>query len=322
MRWYINDLSLAGQFWDVGEFLEELKRLLALRRRPDLSALRILVTRTLSDRRVTRDQGFREIMQQVHDKTLRSVVLRWLTQDGPFLDDDRQDHPDDYFEYQSYDVTDQGLGEAARRILAGTEAGTFSFDCCSTPPCSLSPLSVQHGLREDPFGYIPVGNVWRVEELEASALAAAPLPQNWTQAVALMRARFPNLILANTIEGVLGPHPFNLYVFERCMELLNVLHNYLASRAETGRHTDKSREIIEKHFAGGKAWFTDESISNKRDFERQLTFPDPESPEDRIFCPWHGKIKTPQYRIHFGWPVQAEDRRIKVVYIGPKITKG
>ena len=137
-----------------------------------------------------------------------------------------------------------------------------------------------------------------------------------------MRARFPNLVLSESIERVLAPHPFNLYVIERSMELLTVLQQYLESRDDNGRHTANTRDLLARHFSGGKAWFTDESATNKRAFKNELTFPDPIDPTAQVFCPWHGKIKTPQYRIHFAWPIEAADRVIRVVYIGPKITRG
>ena len=104
MRWYINDLSLAGQFWNEADFLEQLRRVLALRSRPDL---RILVTRTLTERMVTPQRRFREVVQGIRDERIRNIAFRWLANDGPFLEDDRQDNPDDYFEYHAHDVTDR-----------------------------------------------------------------------------------------------------------------------------------------------------------------------------------------------------------------------
>jgi hypothetical protein len=44
------------------------------------------------------------------------------------------------------------------------------------------------------------------------------------------------------------------------------------------------------------------------------------SPDTDIFCPWHGKVKIEQMRMHFTFPIQ-HDRPVYVVYIGPKITK-
>jgi len=51
-----------------------------------------------------------------------------------------------------------------------------------------------------------------------------------------------------------------------------------------------------------------------------MTFPDPDVQGETLFCSWHGKVKTPQYRIHFSWPVTAASP-VYVVYVGPKITK-
>jgi hypothetical protein len=75
-------------------------------------------------------------------------------------------------------------------------------------------------------------------------------------------------------------------------------------------------------FMGEKAWFTDEGGRNKTNFRKEMTFCDPEDTSRNIFCSWHGKINISYpIRIHFSWPITAEQRKIKVVYIGPKITK-
>lgn len=52
-----------------------------------------------------------------------------------------------------------------------------------------------------------------------------------------------------------------------------------------------------------------------------FTFADPADQTALIFCPFHGKIKTPQYRIHFPWPLAREESRLRIAYIGPKLTK-
>ncbi len=40
----------------------------------------------------------------------------------------------------------------------------------------------------------------------------------------------------------------------------------------------------------------------------------------QLECFWHGKIKSPQYRIHFSYPIE-EDVPLYIAYIGPKLTK-
>jgi hypothetical protein len=52
-----------------------------------------------------------------------------------------------------------------------------------------------------------------------------------------------------------------------------------------------------------------------------MTFPHPERVGETLFCPWHGKVQTPQIRIHFSGTTIRHDQPLYVVYIGPKIAK-
>ena len=89
---------------------------------------------------------------------------------------------------------------------------------------------------------------------------------------------------------------------------------------DRGKRTPEAHKLYQKHFAGEKAWFSDSSKSEKDDFEDELTFENPSVGGEFLFCSWHGKVKWPQLRIHFSWPVRAAEP-LYVVYVGPKITK-
>jgi len=69
-----------------------------------------------------------------------------------------------------------------------------------------------------------------------------------------------------------------------------------------------------------KAWFSDSSDAEKNEFRTELTFKHPEIDGETLFCTMHDKVKTPQIRIHFSWPVRA-DAPLYVVYVGQNITK-
>ena len=56
----------------------------------------------------------------------RVLLFQWAGRKGPFIEDDRQSTDDDLFLFDGEDVTDLGLGEAARRILATLPAATLS----------------------------------------------------------------------------------------------------------------------------------------------------------------------------------------------------
>lgn len=105
------------------------------------------------------------------------------------------------------------------------------------------------------------------------------------------------------------------------MELLNLLDKLSESVDSQGQLSAAGKELQQIHFNGEKAWFSSDSEGSKRDFGKGMTFPDPADSSRSIQCFWHGEIKTPQFRVHFEWPLSIGTKRIKVTYIGPKISK-
>jgi hypothetical protein len=108
-------------------------------------------------------------------------------------------------------------------------------------------------------------------------------------------------------------------VAERILVLLDVLQRLKQCFDEHGSRTMDGHVLYQQHFTGDKCWFSDSSDAEKEDFKSDLSFPHPDAPGETLFCTWHGKVKSPQYRIHFSWPVTAA-APVYVVYIGPKIT--
>jgi hypothetical protein len=103
--------------------------------------------------------------------------------------------------------------------------------------------------------------------------------------------------------------------------LLTILEQIALETLPDSSLTPAGMELLRKFFQGANPPFTDESVPNKRDFAKDLSFPDPANGQQILFCPWHGKISSGFFRIHFEWPRPRGQRQIKVVYIGPKITK-
>jgi hypothetical protein len=320
MDCFIHDLSLNRQYQSPEKFLSDIEALLRLRQQYPVVQSNLYCIRTISERPVTATQNLRDIARGA-DRNLRQQILDWLGKKGPFWDEDRANHADDYFECASQDVTDQGAGEAARRKLKGVNASTYSF---GGGGFDYSPLSVQHGLVENPLGHYAIPNFWQLPQLQAALHNALPKPTNWAQTIAQAQQCFPDLYFVDYLLPRLQRETFSVYLAERIFELLGTLQMFMDSRNENGTYSTKNDEIIANHFSGSKAWFTDESISNKQHYESQLSFNVPQNPDTntKLLCPWHGKIKTPQFRIHFSpWPLKLEDKKINIVYIGPKITK-
>lgn len=322
MRWYINDLSLAGQYDSHLTFESVLRELLRARSRVGALRANLYAMRSLTGRPVVRDDSFRQVLARCADRDLRTSILIWLDRAGPFIDDDRYEEPDDYFEHLGEYISDSGLGEAARRIKSGDDAATFSFS--GGRACfDRSPLLIDHGLPENRLGAYSIRNFWLVDDLEASSLAQASEILTWQTMVQAARERFPRLIIPDSVylNEKLSKEPFAAVVRDRTLTLLAHLDRYMEGRNPDGSEGPAARSIIRDFFTGDRALFSGESPSNQRDFREELTFRDPMIPSRSIFAHWHGKISYRFYRIHFEWPVPTNTDRLKVVYIGPKITK-
>src|SRR5262249_31800146 len=122
----------------------------------------------------------------------------------------------------------------------------------------------------------------------------------------------------------LQAEPFNTAISDRAQELCRHLDEYMASRKADGSPSERTNEIVRTLFtsaAGAEPLFTGESRTNQETFRNELTFPDPNVPGRTIFAHWHGKIRHRFFRMHFEWPVAQASLQIKVLYLGPKLTK-
>jgi hypothetical protein len=177
MRWYVNDASLQGQFLSIADFLPTLRELMDLRRsEPGYSSL--FVARGFGTRNVLADQTLAHAVQSIADRDFRIRVLQWINQRGPFFDEDRLAEEDDLFQCMGLDVTDEGLGEAARQIVHGLMAGTWSFVGGAFDFCR-NPLQVIHGLTEAPIARYDVPNVWTADTFRGATIAGLPRPRSW-----------------------------------------------------------------------------------------------------------------------------------------------
>jgi hypothetical protein len=320
LRWYINDLSLQGQFATAASFVDAVGGVARLRRRvPGLEA-QLYCSRTFGERPVTVETTCREAVMSAASREAKGVILTWISKYGPFLENDRRPEKDDYFEFEGHDVTDQGLGEAARRVRTGEEAGVFSFSGGSLN-FERDPLTVQHGLVDEPLGYIDVTNVWDLKELEARAREGLGDPTSWRELVDICRNRFSSLLIPEVILHQLEIETFYPVVAKRVIVILSVLQLVMEGRADNGALNEIARSLWQTHSRGDTTLFSDESAANKRRFQHEMTFRDLDDSSRSLFCPWHGKIQTPQFRVHFEWPVPVGQRVLKILYIGPKITK-
>lgn len=316
MEWILNDLSLKNKYTESRDFFADIEEILKLRASNKLFSDNFLCPRNIGGIEILHDKIFSQIVLTEAPKELKQQIMSWVNKKGPFWCDRRTDNEDDYFEFNNIDVTDLGLGECARKLIISQPVASYSF----SGPYDSSPLPVQHGLTEDILGTYRIDNFWTNEQLLDSCRASVPVPTNWKEALERLSERFENLIFSTVLLEQISILPYNKTVYDRMQELCRVLEEFLASRDEFGNGTEHTDSILNEFFRGRKAWFSDETDRDKEDFKNQLKFLDNRDDTKKQYS-FHGKIKTPQVRVYFEWPILPEQKDIQIVYFGPKITK-
>lgn len=315
MELLFNDRSVHGQFQDFSTFRVAIRHLMTIRNTVRQFGRELYCHRNVCNAQVMPGWTMPRAVQALRKEEQR-VLMQWLTRHGPFWDDDREHSAGDWLECEGEIVTDSAVGEAAYCLLSGIERGLVSM----RPSAWLrSPLNVvwrDNGHSRN----AAVRNYWDADVLKA-ALAIAPVPiESWTDLASEALMRCPNLMFADNAFDPLGGVPFGKGAADRLLQRLVVLHDLKGAFNQRGERTSEGHQIYEMHFTGRKSWFSDSSAAEKTDFEEKLTFPHPAKPGEFLFCTWHGKVKTPQLRIHYSWTMRANDPAY-VVYVGQKITR-
>ena len=316
MEWILNNLSLEKKFCTVNDFLGCMESFLKCKFSNALLNSSTLCPRDIRSMEVVENISFADAVMLFAPKDLKSQILSWVDKNGPFWPDDREINEDDYFQYNEIDVTDMGLGECARRVIVEKSVCSFSLG----NSFNTTPLSVCHGLAEEPLGFYDIDNIWLLDELIKSADSTLPPPNCWKTALEHLKQKNSSLVFSESLYEQISELPYSSTVLDRALELCRVLGDYLKSRGENGEMTADTQEIIQCHFHGDKAWFSDETDADINKFKQELTFLDTRDGTKKVYS-FHGKIKTPQVRMYFEWPISPEQNDIKILYFGPKITK-
>lgn len=316
MEVLVNDLSLNGQFPNIASFFDAIDRLMVARNTSKQFGRELSCHRNMAYAQVTRDLTMPQAVQQLSADKKKALIL-WLTKNGPYWDDARLHSSDDFMECLDFIVTDSAIGEAAFRRFHGSDCHLFSI-MPSVWECS--PLLVFWYQIDGDKKETNVDNHVNATTLE-EALRLAPEPiYSWEQLNAICRIRFPHIIFAFDAFEPFWGHPFVPGAANRILERLDVLEQIIGCVNERGDRTAEGHRLYRDYFTGEKSWFSDSSESEKNEFKSELTFKHPKLDGEKLFCSWHGKVKTPQIRIHFSWPISVNSP-LYVVYVGPKITK-
>ena len=302
----LNELSIEGQFYDNATLSESIGEVIRMRNAAKRYGVEVYCHANTANRHVRPDTALIHALS----RDQRMYMTSWLTRQGPFWEYARRHAPNEWYECDGEIVTDTGLAEAAHCVEIGIDRRMVSFAPSSWERPTIAVIRRDNDRTEE---RIQLANYWNVSNLEQALIEADPKPESWEQLEGICRRRFASLRFTADSFYPLNGQPFAPGVAERIVTRLNVLNGVQASG---GLGSSEGRRLYNKHFTGDRAWFSDSSDSEKRDFESKLTFNVEGEP---TLCGWHGKINTPPYRIHFNWPIQAGGA-LHVVYVGWKIT--
>ena len=134
----VNDLSMHGQFSDLGAFRSAVASLMRTRAVARRYGRELNCHHGLSSAQVTADRTMQQVVYAL-SREERRALMQWLTQHGPFWDDVRVHGSDDWLEWNGSIVTDKALGEAALCCLRGLDRRLVSVTPSSW---EFSPVAV------------------------------------------------------------------------------------------------------------------------------------------------------------------------------------
>jgi hypothetical protein len=315
LHFLVNDLSMCGQFTHAVEFGDSIDRVMIIRGEILKYGGSLYCHRKLAQAMVFPGVAMPQAVVKLQfDK--RRALMQWLTMHGPHWEDDQIHDSNEWYDVNDNVVTETGLAEAAACRLNGSWREVVSFD----PSAWLySPILVRwEGLPAERSIAIP--NHWRVDTVRQTLDANAnSVLDSWASLEAYSRRAYGRLTFGNDAFRPLDGHPYVPGASARIQVLLDILNTFKACFDDHGNRTQAGDDLYALHFVGAKARFSDSSDREKEEFHHQLHFPHPGG-VGHLYCPWHGKVKIHQMRIHFTFPIQKETA-LYVMYVGPKITK-
>jgi len=245
--------------------------------------------------------------------------MSWFTRGGPFWDDLRRHGGDDWLECKGEIVTDTAVGEAAYRTFHGVATGLLSL-----LPSDWSYAPVKVAWHRDDQGAdvrkTALENWWDPNAFGVAMRDIPPSIDSWDTLRGAAIARHDCLNFADNCFSPLEAVPFAKAAADRLLVLCGILNRLASETGAQGNLSAEGQRIHQDHFTGGAALFSDSSDTEKSRFQQGLSFDHPGRAGEKLFCPWHGKVRHMNLRLHFSWPVRPGQDNW-VVYAGPKITK-
>ena len=315
-----NDMSVHEQFHEFADFRNALSRLMAMRVVARRFGRQVQCNRSFLNANPMPGISMQQAIGRFGVGNERRALMAWLTQTGPFWDDDPRRHgQDDWLECRSDIVTDTAVGEAAFRSLHSVDCGLVSLS-----PSNWNFTPVEVAWRREAAGLddriSALENWWSEATLEEALRERPSTVGSWEDLRRVSMSRFDRLIFSGDCFSPLVGVPFAKSAADRFLVLLDVLDRFAKGFGDGGARDAEGHRIYKDYFTGDRALFSDSSDFEKQKFGQELTFTHPDDRHNTLFCTWHGKVSHLTLRLHFSWPIEA-GKPVYVVYAGPKVTK-
>lgn len=313
MEILFNERSLNNDIKSQEQLHEEIKSVMIARQLLLKNDKHIYCNRDLINYKFSNDEKALNYIMRF-ERTDKVDVLMWLTKTGPFWDDNQLHSPNDSYLHLSEKVSGSSLAEAAAWVYCEEERHIFSLKSENFNDGRINITWENEGENLD-FSII---NHTSFETLVQKTSPSVKDIESWNQLEKMARSEYKNLEFTKECFIPLNKLPFYKAASSSIMAKLNVLNILKGSFDPSGKFNPQGQELYQQHFTGDKSWFSDSSDGERKDFKNEMTFK--LNDEGTRLCAWHGKVKTPQIRIHFSDPIE-KNNPLYIAYIGEKITK-
>jgi len=317
MEFLLNERSVHGQFTSAGEFFTSIENIMSMRAAIRDFGNELYCHRSLATAQVTNDALMQQVIQHMPLEK-RLAWIQWLTRLGPYWTDDRSHDGEEWLECGADNlVTDSAIGEAAFCRFHGAEREIVSFSPSIWVDQNIDVRWCRSGL--EPCSISIVNHIER--RTVDARISKLPKPFSSWESLRDHAVRLcPRLSFTEDAFVPFAGVPYSHGAATQLLIRFQLLDKFRSCFDGEGNRTAEGDRIYQENFTGKKAWFSDSSDTEKREFNNEMTFAHPEQKGKYLQCTWHGKVKTPQLRLHFSWPITA-NKPVYVVYVGPKITK-
>ena len=321
MEIYFNDLSIHNQFHSLEDFenaLEVLLEMVVVAKHNDRTVY--FNSKLMYEAKPTRKTNMHQALSKI-SKDKNKIAFILLSR-GPFWDEEQRHSSDEYFVCRDKVVTDSGIGEAAFQTVQGIESSLVSITPSdwNYPSVKVSWIRTEVPDEQDTIK-VCLDNWVDPDEFKNKLQKLAPPIRSWAGLSRESIYRFTNLTFSDSCFEPLYRLPFAQCSANQILKLLQILNEYAGCIDSKGKRTWEGHRIYNKYFTGDQtALFSDSSDTEKKRFREKLMFPHPGKAGNKLFCPWHGKVRHLTLRIHFK-RIKKTDKDIYIAYVGEKLTK-